>query len=626
MTGLALRAVAAVLVAVAVAASPAAASEPAFELAQAAATKFPDRAFVLTLPSEMSLSADAVHVRENGEVVKGASVAPASGEAGQSAVVLVIDASNSMRGDAIQGAVAAAKAFAAQRDPFQQVAIIAFNRRWWVLLPFTSSQDAIDHALAQPPPLAGGTLIYDAVGAAVDLLEQAEVPAGSVIVLSDGADTGSSASLKSAAKAAQDARVRIFSVGLHGVRFVPDALKSLAGRAGGDYSDAGSAGELAGIFDQLGQRLASEYLIRYRSSAEPGDKVRVAVTVDGIDGVATSVYVSPSSGSTPGGPFHRSLADIFLRSTGAMVAAGVVSALLLVLALVLLVRPRSRSVRARMAEFVSVIPPEDKSAQRRSDVLALAEKSFEQARWWARFKEELEIAGIRMPPIQIVLWTAVATLFAMWFLVAVGGSVFFAPLAIGIPFVVHGTIDRALQRERNRFADQLPDNLQVLSSALRAGHSLVGALSVVVEDCVEPSRSEFRRVVADEQLGVPLEEALGVVARRMASTDLGQVALVSALQRETGGNTAEVLDRVAENVRGRFELRRLVKTLTAQGRMSRWIVSFLPVGLLGLITLINPEYMAPLYTHSLGRVLLVIAAVMVVGGSLVIRRIVNIKV
>jgi tight adherence protein B len=116
------------------------------------------------------------------------------------------------------------------------------------------------------------------------------------------------------------------------------------------------------------------------------------------------------------------------------------------------------------------------------------------------------------------------------------------------------------------------------------------------------------------------------VARRMASIDLGQVALVSALQRETGGNTAEVLDRVTENVRGRFELRRLVQTLTAQGRMSRWIVSFLPLGLLVLITLVNPEYMQPLYTHTLGRVMLVFAAVMVVAGSLVIRRIVNIKV
>jgi tight adherence protein B len=168
--------------------------------------------------------------------------------------------------------------------------------------------------------------------------------------------------------------------------------------------------------------------------------------------------------------------------------------------------------------------------------------------------------------------------------------------------------------------------LQVLASALRAGHSLVGALSVVVDDCPSPSRAEFRRIIADEQLGVPLEEAFGVVVRRMENTDLQQVALVAALQRETGGNTAEVLDRVCETIRQRFELRRMVKTLTTQGRMSRWVVSLLPVGLLALITLINPEYMAPLYSNAAGRILLLIAAVMVVSGSIVIRKIVDIKV
>jgi len=170
------------------------------------------------------------------------------------------------------------------------------------------------------------------------------------------------------------------------------------------------------------------------------------------------------------------------------------------------------------------------------------------------------------------------------------------------------------------------DNLQVLASALRAGHSLVGALSVVVEDCPEPSRSEFRRIISDEQLGIPLDAAFMTVAQRMDNRDLEQVALVAALQRETGGNTAEVLDRVAETVRSRFELRRLVKTLTTQGRMSRWVVSLLPVGLLVLITAINPSYMEPLYTHPLGRILLAFAAAMVVAGSLVIKRIIDIKV
>jgi tight adherence protein B len=622
----ALRAMTAALAALALGSASAAAGGQGFELTPAAEAKFPNRAFVLTLPTEMALPTGGVQVRENGEIVEGASVTPAGEEEGQSAVVLVIDATLTMRSPAIDNAIAAARAFAARRSPNQQLAIVTFNRRTTVLLPFSTNQAEIDKALASTPSLACCTPLYNAVDEAISLLEQSGVPAGAIVALSDGADNASSVSPGEVIARARKSHVRIFSVGLRSKAFRPELLQELAAKTDGEYSGADSSEGLAPIFDRLGQRLAGEYIIRYRSGAQAGDKVHVSVTVDGLEGVATNVYVSPSAGSTPEGPFHRSLADTFLHSAGSMVAASVVSALLLAFAFILLLRPRSRSVRARMAEFVSVAPPDEKAAQRRADVLALAEKSFEEAKWWTRFKEELEIAGIRMPAIQIVLWTSVATVFAAWFLYTVGGSIAFAPLGFGIPFVVRSAINRALERERRQFADQLPDNLQVLSSALRAGHSLVGALSVVVEDCPEPSRSEFRRVVADEQLGVPLEEALGVVARRMASVDVDQVALVSALQRETGGNTAEVLDRVAENVRGRFELRRLVQTLTAQGRMSRWIVSFLPVGLLGLLTLINPEYMAPLYTHAFGRVLLVVAALMVIAGSLVIKRIVSIKV
>jgi tight adherence protein B len=214
----------------------------------------------------------------------------------------------------------------------------------------------------------------------------------------------------------------------------------------------------------------------------------------------------------------------------------------------------------------------------------------------------------------------------IWLLKLIFGSVLLALAALAIPFGVRIFIRRRVDQVRNQFAEQLPDNLQVLASALRAGHSLVGALSVVVDDAPEPSRSEFRRVVADEQLGVPLDHSLEVVARRMDNRDLDQVALVATLQRDTGGNTAEVLDRVTDTVRARFELRRLVKTLTAQGRMSRWVVSLLPLGLFTVITLMNPGYLRPLYTHTSGRILLVISVIMIVSGSLVIRRIVNFKV
>jgi tight adherence protein B len=166
----------------------------------------------------------------------------------------------------------------------------------------------------------------------------------------------------------------------------------------------------------------------------------------------------------------------------------------------------------------------------------------------------------------------------------------------------------------------------VLASAIRAGHSFVGALSVVVNDAPEPARSEFQRVVADEQLGRPLDEALEVVVERMRNQDLAQVALVAALQRETGGSTAEVLERVVETVRDRQELRRLVRTLTAAGRMSRWVVSFLPLVLVVAIWILSPSYLDPLFSHTSGRILFVFATVLVITGSMVIKRIVDIKV
>jgi tight adherence protein B len=199
-------------------------------------------------------------------------------------------------------------------------------------------------------------------------------------------------------------------------------------------------------------------------------------------------------------------------------------------------------------------------------------------------------------------------------------------LALGLPAVAWALISRRVHAQRLLFRDQLPDNLQIIASAMRSGHSFTGALTVVVDDAPEPTQRELRRVLADERLGVPLDQALQVVVARMDSKDFEQVALVAALQRETGGNTAEVLDRVTETVRDRVALQRMIKTLTAQGRMSRWVVSGLPVALLAAITAINPDYMEPLFVTPLGRGLLLLAAVMVISGSLVIKRIVDIKV
>ena len=160
---------------------------------------------------------------------------------------------------------------------------------------------------------------------------------------------------------------------------------------------------------------------------------------------------------------------------------------------------------------------------------------------------------------------------------------------------------------------------------MRAGHSMISGIGVMADGASEPSQGEFQRVRADEQLGMPLEDALRLVAVRMNAQDMEQVSLVAELHRQTGGNMAEVLDRVAEAVRARAELNRELRTLTAQARGSRWIVTLIPPTLLVVIDILNPAYLEPLFSTGTGNFLLVLAVGMIVAGSMVMSRIVRIE-
>jgi len=617
------------LLAAGLTAAPSAAGKSGLTLTEAGNPPFPDRAFVLTLPSDRPLSADQLRVRENGTPVTGLTVVPAAlGKGNQFGVVLVIDASDSMKGKPIAGALAAAQLFVGHRTAEEQVAVVTFNDQPDVALPFTTDSSAILQALAHKPTLAYGTHIYDAVGKAISLLEQAKIVAGSVVVLSDGADTGSTSSRADVISAAKRAHVRIFAVGLRSKHFEPGALRNLAQGASGSMSEAESVKDLSRIYDQLGTQLSREYLLRYRSYQRLGEKVQVSVQIKGVAGAGRSGYATPPLTTASLQGYHKGFGNGFWGSPFTMIVVSVFAVGLVAFCLFLLLMPRRRTFQKRLAEFVSMAEASDGGSiggALQTGFLNTTEKSLEGAKWWSRFVEEVELAEIRMKPAYIAIWTLIGTVLVMWLL-----AVFFtfAGLLLGliVPFTVWGIIRRKVEHKRQQFAEQLPDNLAVLASAIRAGHSFVGALSVVVDDAPEPARSEFRRVVADEQLGRPLEDALEVVVVRMQNRDLEQVALVAILQRETGGSTAEVLERVVETVRERMELRRLVRTLTAAGRMSRWVVSFLPLVLLLAIWVLNPSYLHPLTSQTSGRILLVFAALLVICGSLVIKRIVNIKV
>ena len=601
----------------------AAAAADQLQLTQVGRLRLPDRGYLVDLPRHVAISRRDVTVRENGRRVDDLRLMPLEESSATVGVVLVIDASDSMRGASFRGALDAARKFVATKNANTKVALVAFNRESDVLLRPTTTASAARAALARPPALAEGTRIYDAVGRALQLLDKARVASGAVVVLSDGVDTGSRLDAAAVADQARQAHARVFTVGLRSRTFDGAALQTLAHETGGSYAEARSSGELRGIYDMLGKRLANEYLLEYRSAAKRGERVHVDVSIVGV-GAALVTY---TAGARTGlGPYHPSLFERFWGSPASMIFIGLIGMLLVAGAVVALLRTPPSTFMGRLSPYLSMEEREEEPQRQllTERLLQRTETSLSHTEWWAKFQEELEIARIAIAPAQIVVGTAVATLIAAVILLSIWGPLLLA--AVVVPIGVRGLIKRKLNKIRDEFVSQLPDNLQVLASALRAGHSFTGAFAVVAADAPEPARREFQRVVADEQLGVPLEESLREVARRMDNGDVEQVALLAELQREAGGNMAEVLDTVVETIRDRFDLRRLVKTLTAQGRMARWVLSLLPLFLLVVISLLNPTYMEPLFASTFGRVALLFASGMVVAGSFVIKRIVNIKV
>ncbi len=594
-------------------------------LVPAGEPRFPERSFRLTVPERRGLALEDVKVTENGDPVSNLSLASAEDQRpGEFGAILVIDTSKSMQGRAIRNAVGAARELARQRRGAQQLGVVYFNRAPEVLLAPTDDQEQIDQALSRTPALAPQTRIFDAVNSALDVLDRAGITAGSIVVLSDGADTGSQAASDAVARRARAANVSIFTVGLRSGAFQSGELKDLAAAGRGRYIPAESVFDLRRIFRDLGVQLASDYLVRYRSFARPGREVTVAVRIDGVDGLATSTY------RVPGGASFVQIEPSFWTSRLGVVATGVLCSLLLAAALIILLlrQWRGPSLRERVSGFVSM--PEAASPDRDAVLTGRtpggAERSLERSKWWAAFKNDVEIARITVEPMRIVTTTVAATIVLAFLLVKLTGLAPVGLFALTIPWGVRLWVRVKLERQRAVFTEQLPDVLQGAASAIRAGNGLVGALSMVAEDAPEPSRTEFRRVVADEALGVPLDEALRAVQHRMNSREVLQIALIAQIQREAGGNIAEVLDRITESLRQSAELRRMVKALTAQGRMSRWVVTALPLGLLLLISVLNPTYAKPLFTTTLGLLMLLFAGVMMSMGSLAIGKIVNFRV
>jgi tight adherence protein B len=197
-----------------------------------------------------------------------------------------------------------------------------------------------------------------------------------------------------------------------------------------------------------------------------------------------------------------------------------------------------------------------------------------------------------------------------------------APLFAALPFLY---VRRARGKRLDTFEEQFPEAIDLLARALRAGHAFTTGLQIVAEETPDPVASEFKLVYDRQNFGMPMADALKSLAERVPIIDAKFFATAVLTQRETGGNLAEILDNLSSVIRDRFKVKRQVRVLTAHGRITGWILAALPPSLAVILTFVSPDHMKTMFSDPLGIQMMAVGGTMQVIGTLLIRKLVQIR-
>ena len=239
---------------------------------------------------------------------------------------------------------------------------------------------------------------------------------------------------------------------------------------------------------------------------------------------------------------------------------------------------------------------------------------------------------LRQADMKMAVGTFLLISLVLFFVGVVAGRILHWPfivsivVGIGLLTVPNIVVDIKRRRRLKNFMNHFPEALEMFARSLRAGHSFTGAIQLVAQEMPDPIGPEFTKVFEEQNLGIPLRQALIGMTDRIDILDVKFFVTAILIQRETGGNLAEIIDKIAYVIRERFRIQGQLKIFTAQARMSGTILSLLPIGVAVIIGILNPEYMKPLWFEKAGRVMIATAVILQILGMLAIRKIIRIKI
>jgi tight adherence protein B len=589
--------------------------------------------------SSLEVSIDGVPVRARAELA-----AEADADATvRRTTILAIDVSRSMRGERFEQAKLAAREFLGGVSADVHVGIVTFARD-----VTTVQEPSLDRAESMRRlhdlSLTLQTRLYDgllhAVRAAGDEGQR------SVLVLSDGADTSDTA-LREVTSAVAESGVQVDVVALAQASRGMAALEEIATAGHGAVLPAGDPAALTELFSEQAAELARQVLVTARvPAAVTAGEGTLSVSLRAGDEVYTDTAFVPlpdtSSVPPPASEPQPVTADGFITETmmlGGLAAAGLGILLLLLSAFGVFSHHRPATLEDRIAAYSRTGRPTSAGATPQhlattppaqgvtSSAVGMAEKALaNNAGVAASVNARLEAAGMSLKPAEWVLMHAGIALGSGLVGLLLGGAATMVLLLVVGAVLPWLYLSFQESKRLSKFNAQLADTLQLIAGGLSAGLSFAQSIDTVVRQGSEPMTSEFKRALIEARLGVDIEDALESIGERMKSQDFTWVVIAVRIQREVGGNLAEVLGQVAATIREREYLHRQVKSLSAEGKMSAWILGLLPVVVFVFLMFTNGDYFAPMFGNILGFIMLGAALLMMTIAVVWMRKLVRMEV
>jgi tight adherence protein B len=623
---------------------------PAIEVVGIDLTEFPTVRLRVSLSPEVAapgLTPEAFRITENGDPVD-AQFTPLGDEV--VSIMLTIDTSGSMGGPGIDQAKLAAVELLEVLPDNVPVSVISFGMTTQVVSPFTTdrgeSREAIQGLVAE-----GGTVLYDSLVLSAQESRTTAAARRAVLLLTDGDDSDSTATLEDAVDALGSAIDDFYIVSLETEATNPEAIDELAEGAGGRVIAAQDPETLTATYIDLGQRIVNQYEAVFTSTTAAGVG-RYEISVDGREGTGSLSLALPNRPTTdPQAAAQRALPGVLTSGVEthtlqqdwvlwlgvALVGIALLTALVFAVpsiaeasgggaAAVRRRRDRKRSLRSDAV----VVDEGGSGAERafesmRDAATRVATRAVERTESTGRIDAALDRAGLIMRAgeyVAVVVAVAIGAAIAGYLFLGVVGGV------IGLLVPILGSkafLNFKASRRNKKFGDQLSDALMIMSGALRSGFGVGQAIDTVAEEMEDPVGSEFRRAVLETRLGRDIEDALGGIAHRVQNEDFEWVIDAMRINRQVGGDLANILDQVGETIRSRNRLKRQVAALTAEGRISAMVLGSLPIGMGLILYTSNPDYMAPLFSRTIGWIMLGIAVGLLVTGALWLKKMIDIE-